>query len=69
MALKTLVAITTLSRAGAEFLERAPSDLFAHAQRIHVGGIEEIDAQLDRAAEERRASSSSSTHSRHFFEP
>ena len=33
--------------------EGAPGDLLAHAERIHVGGIEEVDARLDGAAEER----------------
>ena len=35
-----------------ELLDRAAHDLFAHAARVHVGGVEEIDALLDRALQE-----------------
>ena len=30
-----------------------PEDLFADAERVHVRGIEEVDAQLERALDER----------------
>ena len=39
----------------AEILQRAAQDLFAHAERIHVRGVEKIDAQLERAPDERAA--------------
>ena len=52
-----------------EFLERAADDLLARALRIDVGGVEEIDAALERLANEGREASSSSTQSRHFVEP
>ena len=46
--LNTLVATTT-ARARAEVLERAAEDFLARAERIHVGGVEEVDAGLQRA--------------------
>ena len=52
-----------------EVLQRAPSDFFAHADGVHVGGVEEVDAGFQRAAEEGPALLFSSTQSRHFFEP
>ena len=49
--LKTLVATTHSSRLANS--RRAPSGNFlADAQRVHVGGVEEVDAGLDRPAEE-----------------
>src|SRR5882724_7913580 len=38
-----------------ELLESAAGDLLADAERVHVGGIEEVDAELDGAPEERAA--------------
>src|SRR5260370_27643443 len=32
--------------------ERAAQDLFADAERIHVGGVKEIDAQIERLLDE-----------------
>ena len=51
MGLKTLVAMTTRSRDGTEILEGAAEDLFAHAERIHVGGVEEVDPELQSTLE------------------
>src|SRR6185312_17431091 len=38
-----------------KILERASQNLLAHAQRVHVCSIEKIDAQLQRALDERAA--------------
>ncbi len=38
-----------------ELLQRAPGDLFADAARVHVRGVEEVDAALERAFDERPA--------------
>ena len=38
-----------------ELLQRAAEDLLADAARIHVGGVEEVDAVLERALDERTA--------------
>ena len=40
---------------GSEILERAPQNFLAHAQRIHVGGIEKVDSQFQRALDKRPA--------------
>ena len=53
MALKTLVAITSLSREGPIFLERPPGNLLAYAQRINIRRIKKIDPGFDRTAIER----------------
>src|SRR5688572_32114061 len=49
----TLFPYTTLFRS--IFLQRAPDDFLADTPRIHVGGIEEIDAALDGPLDERPA--------------
>ena len=36
-------------------LQRAPGDLFARAERVHVGGVEEVDAVFQRTGEKRLA--------------
>jgi len=36
-----------------EVLERAPQHLLADAERVDVGGVEEVDAVLERALDER----------------
>ena len=36
-----------------EVTQRAAEDLFADADGIHVGGVEEVDAELERAPDER----------------
>ena len=41
--------------ARAEVLHRAAEDLFRDAERVHVGGIEEVDALLERPLEKRAA--------------
>src|SRR6185437_10671886 len=38
-----------------EITQSAAEDLFAHSQRVHVGGIEEVDAKFQRALNERPA--------------
>src|SRR5439155_16784257 len=40
---------------GPEALERAAQHFLARTPGVHVGGVEEVDAQLDGAAEERLA--------------
>ena len=45
---------TTSSRLG-EILQRAADDLLARAVGIDVGGVEEVDAELERALDERPA--------------
>ena len=50
----TLVAMTTSSRR-AKSRMRAPENLFAGAVRVDVGGIEEVDAEFQRAGEKRAA--------------
>ena len=51
MRLKTLVASTTCFHLGI-FPQGLAGDLLAHAQRVHVGGVEEVDSGLDGLAEE-----------------
>src|SRR4029077_14751301 len=41
--------------AAGQLVERPPDNLFADAARVHVGGVEEVDAVLERADEERAA--------------
>ena len=48
----TLVAMT-ISSMLAVFPQGAAGDLLADAERVHVGGVEEVDAGLERAAKER----------------
>ena len=48
----TFVAIT-ISSSLRHRAQRAAGDLLAHAERVHVGGVEEVDAVLERVAEER----------------
>jgi hypothetical protein len=38
-----------------EILQRAPEDLLAPAEGVHVGGVEEVDAELEGPADERAA--------------
>ena len=38
-----------------EVLQRAADDLLADAARVHVGGVEEVDAVLEGALDERPA--------------
>jgi len=47
----TFVAITSSSRRA--IARSAAGDFFADAERVHVRGVEEIDAGVDRAFEER----------------
>ena len=47
----TLVAMTTASRRVLA-LRKLPEHLFAVAARVDIGGVEEVDAKIERLAEE-----------------